>query len=367
MAGLTQGISLGRLGPIPIRLDPSLFVILALIGYTPGVTLNEILVWVFVAAFCILVHELGHAVAFLAFGRKPSVLLYGFGGVTSAEGGMGPWSSLATSLAGPIAGFGLGGLILLGGMSAGSPEPGSLLQAAYRYGLFACFGFGILNLLPILPLDGGAALAAFLRGLQGPSGEQAARYVSIAVASLLALVALRFGQIFAGLFGVMFAAQNYQEAKRHREGPQRAQLQEAYKTLFGPRPADAAEPARRILTGQTGKASADLKEVAAEVLVWAELARRDTAGARAALSLRPERHPTDHRPVGRLAEAAVALAEGAGEQAVAVLATCLDAGEHAPPDVLFPLLEQAEVLPELWSRLGPEGREGLQRMHASRR
>ena len=364
MAALTQGISLGRLGPIPIRLDPSLFVILALIGYTPGVTLNEIVVWVVVAAFCILVHELGHAVAFLAFGRRPSVLLYGFGGVTSAEGGMGPWASLTTSLAGPIAGFGLGGLILLGGMSAGSPDPGSLLHTAYRYGLFACFGFGILNLLPILPLDGGAALAAFLRGVQGPSGEQVARYVSIAVASLLALVALRFGQLFAGLFGVMFAAQNYQEVKRHRESPQRDQLQEAYEALFGPRPADAAEPARQILAG---KASGDLKEVAAEVLVWAELARGEVVGARAALGLRPERHPTDHRPVGRLAEAAVALVEGAGEQALSVLASCLDSGEHAPPDVLFPLLEQAEVLPDLWSRLGPEGREVLQRMHASRR
>jgi len=364
MAGLGQGFSLGRLGPIPIRLDPSLFIILALIGYTPGVTLNEILVWVVVAAFCILVHELGHAVAFLAFGRQPSVLLYGFGGVTSAEGGMGPWSSLTTSLAGPIAGFGLGGLILLGGMSAGSPADGTLLHTAYRYGLFACFGFGILNLLPILPLDGGAALAAFLRGVQGPSGEQVARYVSIGVASLLALVALRFGQVFAGLFGVMFAAQNYQEVKRHREQPQRQQLQDAYDALFGPNPAGAADAARRILAG---KASGDLKEVAAEVLAWAELARGDIAGARAALSLRPERHPTDHRPRGRLAEAAVALAEGGGDAAVAVLATSLDAGEHGPPDVLFGLLERAEVLPDLWSRLGPEGRAVLQRMHASRR
>lgn len=365
MVPLGQGFSLGRLGPIPIRLDPSLFVILALIGYTPGVTLNEILVWVVVAAFCILVHELGHAVAFLAFGRKPSVLLYGFGGVTSAEGGMGPWPSLVTSLAGPVAGFGLGGLILIGGMSGAGPDSGTLLHAAYRYGLFACFGFGILNLLPILPLDGGAALAAFLRGVQGPQGEQVARYISIGFAAVLALLALRFGQIFLGLFGVMFAAQNYQDVKRHRENPQREQLQGAYEALFGPRPGDAAGPARQILDG--GKASTDLKEVAAEVLTWAELSRGDVAAARAALGRRPERHSTDHRPVSRLAEAAVALGEGAGQQAVAVLASSLDAGEHGPPDVLFPLLESAGVLPDLWGRLGPQGREVLQRMHAARR
>jgi len=185
MARLGEGISLGRLGPIPIRLDPSLFLILGLIGYRKDVTLNEILVWVVVAAFCILVHELGHAVAFLSFGRKPSVLLYGFGGVTSAEGGLGPWASLTTSLAGPVAGFGLGGLILLAAMTGGAPQSGTLVHTAFLDGLWACFGFGVFNLLPILPLDGGAAVAAFLRGVRGPSGEQVARYISIAFAALL--------------------------------------------------------------------------------------------------------------------------------------------------------------------------------------
>ena len=348
---------------MPLRIDPSLFVVLGLIGYSDGIPLNEmIFIWVSVAAFCILIHEVGHAMAFLTFGRKPSILLYGFGGVTSAQGGMGPWSSLVTSLAGPIAGFGLGGLILLGGLF-GSLQDGSLLYAAWFYGLYACFGFGILNLVPILPLDGGAALAAFLRGVQGPKGEQTARYVSIAVAGTLALVGLRAGQLFLGLFALMFAAQNYQELKRHREEPQREQVRDAYQALFSGRPEAAATGARQVLAG---KASADLREIAAETVVWAELARADVGAARAALSLRPERHPTDHRPVSRLPEAAVALAEGAGEPAVAVLASSLDRGESGPPNVLFPLLEQWAVLPDLWSRLGPEGREALQRMHAAR-
>jgi len=362
-AVLGRGINLGRLGPIPIRVDPSLFIILGLIGYRDQVTLAEILVWVLVASFSILVHELGHGVAFLAFGRKPSILLYGFGGVTSAEGGLGPWSSLTTSLAGPIAGFGLGGLILLGGLFVGGPEQGTLAYTAWYDGLFACFGFGVLNLLPILPLDGGAALAAFLRGVQGPSGEQVARYVSIAVASVLALVGLRFGQVFAGLFGIMFAAQNYQELKRHRQEPQRDQVQAAYDALFAGRPEAAAQGARQVLAG---KAAADLKEIAAETVVWAELARGDVGAARSALDLRPERHPTDHRPFGRLPEAAVALVEGGGAQALAVLAASLDQGEVGPPNVLFPLLERMGVLADLWNRLGEPGRETLQRMHAAR-
>ena len=222
-----QGISLGRLGPVPIRLDPSLFVILALLGYRDKVTLNEVLVWVFVAAFCILVHELGHAVAFLTFGRKPSILLYGMGGVTSAEGGMGPWSSLVTSLAGPIAGFGLGGILLLGGLFAGTPEQGTLPYVAWRDGLWACFGFGVFNLLPILPLDGGAALSSFLQGVMGPKGEQVARYVSIAAAGALALFLLSIGEIFGVMFCALFGAQNYQALKRSQDEPQRDEMRAA--------------------------------------------------------------------------------------------------------------------------------------------
>jgi Zn-dependent protease len=359
---LGRGINLGKLGPIPIRIDPSLFVILGLIGYYDGVTLNQILVWVAVAAFCIFVHELGHAIAFLGFGRKPSILLYGFGGVTSAEGGMGPWSSLVTSLAGPIAGFGLGVLLVLEGRYVGL-ERGTLLYDAWRDGLFACFGFGILNLLPILPLDGGAALAAFLRGVQGAKGEQSARYVSIAVAGGLALLGFRYGQAFAGLFGIMFAAQNYQELKRHRDEPERDRLQKAYDLLYAGRTAEAAEGARQVLAGT---AAPGLKEVAAEIIVWAALARGDASAAREALSLRPPRHVTDHRPVRRLPEAGVALAEGAGQRTVAVLVASLDQGELAPPNVIFPLLEWSGVLPDLWSRLGPSGRETLQRLNASR-
>ncbi len=361
VATVGQGISLGRLGPIPIRLDPSLLIILALFGYRPGVTLNEVLVWVFVAAFCILVHELGHAVAFLTFGRKPSILLYGMGGVTSAEGGMGPWSSLVTSLAGPIAGFGLGGLILLAGLFVGSLEQGTLLYVAWRDGLWATFGFGVFNLLPILPLDGGAAVSAFLRGVVGPKGELVARYVSIGVAGALGLFLLNLGEIFAAIFCGFFLAQNFAALKQDRDEPQREQMREAYDALFAGRPVAASEGARRVLAS---KASGDMRELAAETVVWAELARGEVGEARAALGLRPERHPTDHRPVGRLPEAAVALAEGGGDQAVAVLAASLDQGEYAPPKVLFPLLERSGVLPDLWNRLGPDGREALQRMHA---
>jgi hypothetical protein len=197
----------------------------------------------------------------------------------------------------------------------------------------------------------------------GPKGEQVARYVSIAVAGALALFLLSIGEIFGVMFCALFGAQNFQALKRDRDEPQRVLMRDAYEALFAGRPVAASEGARRVLAG---KGPSDLKELAAETVVWAELARGEVGAARTALGLRPERHPTDHRPVNRLPEAAVALAEGGGQQALVVLAASLDQGEYGPPNVLFPLLERSGMLPDLWNRLGPDGREALQRMHASK-
>src|SRR5438128_1067421 len=105
------GLTIFRKGEFVVRVDPSMFVILAMLGYYPGVTLRDVLVWVAVASGCVLVHELGHALAFAAFGSTPQVLLYGMGGLTSARGSFSSARSVVISLAGPVAGFGLGGAV----------------------------------------------------------------------------------------------------------------------------------------------------------------------------------------------------------------------------------------------------------------
>jgi hypothetical protein len=64
-------------------------------------------------------------------------------------------------------------------------------------------------------------------------------------------------------------------------------------------------------------------------------------------------------------EAAVALAEGAGDPAAAVIAASLDKGEWAPPNVLIPLLERTGALPIVQARVGPEGAELLAKLQAA--
>jgi Zn-dependent protease len=352
---LRMGITLFRRGEFSVKVDPSLFVILAILGFDPGVPfrLDHLLAWIGVAAGCILVHELGHALAFAAFGATPQVLLYGMGGLTSARGSFSAAKSVIISLAGPIAGFGIGGVFWLVG--PGSTE---LSHAIYVDGLIATFGFGILNLLPVLPLDGGSALLSLFKLAHVPDADRLARYVSIGVAGLGALYLLRRPG-FTWIFPLMFLGQNLADLKRMKEEPTRDRVRAAFHALLGGRPGEAAQIAAEVLAQRP---SHEIAEIAAETLVWSQLALGQVAEARASLGLRPGRPAGDLRPVERLPEAAVALAEGAGDSAVAVIAASLDNGEWAPPNVLIPLLERTGTLPAVQARLHPQGAELLAKL-----
>lgn len=352
-----MGFTILRIGGFSITLDPSLIVILGLLGYQPGLSLQDVLIWIAVAAGCILVHELGHALAFAAFGATPSVLLYGMGGLTSASGSFSAGRSVIISLAGPVAGFGAGGAFWLIG-----PGDTHVSRLVWVFGLFATFGFGVLNLLPVLPLDGGNALMSLLQLARVADAERIARYVSIAVAGAAALYLLRGGFGFSWIFPVMFVGQNVADLRRMREEPARERVREAFRSLLAGRPDHAARLAGEVLSERP---SHDVAEVAAETLVWSRLALGQVDEARRSLDLRPGRPPGDRRPVERLPEAAVALAEGGVDAAVPVIASSLDRGEWAPPNVLIPLLERSGALAAVQSRVGPDGAVILAKLQAA--
>ncbi len=84
-----------RIGDIPVRVDTTFWVIMGLFGVQRatvggGIDIALVVEWIVLVFVGILVHELGHAVAFRSFGRTPSVVLYGMGGLTSAAGGLTP-------------------------------------------------------------------------------------------------------------------------------------------------------------------------------------------------------------------------------------------------------------------------------------
>jgi membrane-associated protease RseP (regulator of RpoE activity) len=111
------------------------------------------------------------------------------------------------------------------------------------------FGWGIVNLLPMLPLDGGNVMMQVMHGLTKGRGERPARILSVAVAGLALALAYKAQSWWGGLLSASFIASNWRglrdlSAREHDE-PMRAALKEAYAALEakdGPRILALARP-----------------------------------------------------------------------------------------------------------------------------
>src|SRR4051794_8185759 len=187
-----------HVGPFPVAVAPSFLIAAVILGYSDD--LVSVLTWMVVVFVSVLVHELGHAVIGKAFGGRPEIQLEGFGGVTFPRlaAPPTPGRQIVLSLAGPLAGLLLGA----GALAADRlliPTPGSLPAILIRDFKFTSVAWAVLNLLPILPLDGGQVLLALLQAMRKRPSVRAASVVSgmVAVAAALAAWALFEQQIAA--------------------------------------------------------------------------------------------------------------------------------------------------------------------------
>lgn len=169
-----------------------------------------------VAAFTVIVHELGHCWAYRRYGQEPSVMLWGLGGLTFGQAKLPPKKKIVVSIAGPLT-----ALILLGipgyylstqvftTFYAG-PDfrwfPQLITHDLYWFALL----WSLLNLLPILPLDGGHVVEAVLELVHGEPRKQTARLVSVVAGVVFGLWGLLFlFNAFILLLGLGLAALNF--------------------------------------------------------------------------------------------------------------------------------------------------------------
>jgi Zn-dependent protease len=183
---------------------------MALLGYLYGLPLQYLALWIVIATLAVLTHEYGHAFAARACGAEPHIALVGFGGVTSFTPAH-PLSrarSLGISLAGPAVGLVLGGAAWLA-MNAYGPglTEGGWQDVSLQLARWTCLGWSVLNLLPILPLDGGQAMRELLPGDPATRTRRAA-LVSIVAAVLAAVLAYLLGQLPVALFMLFFGLNN---------------------------------------------------------------------------------------------------------------------------------------------------------------
>lgn len=178
-----------RLFRFPVRVHPLFWLGAAILGANAlnhGIVI--FLIWVAVVFVSILVHELGHALAFRAFGADSHIVLYVFGGLAVPWGDVrGRWRRIVISLAGPVAGFLLCGAIYASEAFTPWADHNEPTFFLYWYLFGVNLYWGIFNLLPVVPLDGGRVSEEVCGIIWKRNGLRVALEISIAVAGLVAL------------------------------------------------------------------------------------------------------------------------------------------------------------------------------------
>ncbi len=195
----------------------------------------------------ILIHELGHAIAFRYFGKPSRIVLYWMGGLAIPDRVSGGWmgkragsplnsnQQIVVSLAGPVFGFLLaaalvGVVYLIGGQMVindlnAIPLPQPILEGtvfADTQPMFVLLWGGIalniilnvFNLVPIYPLDGGQVARQVMIQMDPQDGARNSIFLSIGAAVLIAVFCFSIKETFMAVFFGFMAYSNYQTLQR---------------------------------------------------------------------------------------------------------------------------------------------------------
>jgi stage IV sporulation protein FB len=193
-------------------------------------------IWIAVCFGSILLHEFGHVLAFRLFGTPADVILYAWGGLAVPHCDLcGTLARFVVALAGPSAGFLLAAIALwatgFGGGSIhldwhfGLPALYALPPVASAAGfrsypyhwyvllndlLFVNFYWGLINLLPVYPLDGGHAARAVFEHRNPFNGRRQSLILSAVVAGAFALVGVAERSLYLVVIFAIMAVSSLQ-------------------------------------------------------------------------------------------------------------------------------------------------------------
>lgn len=323
---------------IPVRVDLSFLVVAVLLGLSSSRDPVLLILWVAIVFVSVLWHELGHAFLSRAFGATPRIELYAMGGLTSypSLAAIGPGRDILISLAGPAFGLLLGGLVWAAAQAALIPLEQPVAQAIVLNLLWVNVGWGILNLVPMLPLDGGRVMEGLLNAATRGRGEAPALVISLLVAVAAAVAAYRTGLTWAALLAVFFGANNLMSLQRRRDATRHedygARLADAYRLLRERDLAGASATASRVLAKALDGA---IRVRAAYLHMWTQLLQGQAGDAAETI----EQNELDRR-VEQLQEGDAYRALGGAGRAAELLQRAFDA---KPSDATGALLARALI------------------------
>ncbi|GAB4184563.1 MAG: hypothetical protein Tsb0015_00680 [Simkaniaceae bacterium] len=202
-------------GNIPLSISPFFWLVAALIGFVYTQNFIGTLIWIAIIFISVLFHEYGHALTSLFFGQRPRIALVPFGGVTYPEGPrIKLWKEFLVVFNGPLFGF---ILYLLATLLLQIPVLNQpiLFQSIKSLQLINLF-WTILNLLPIMPMDGGHLLRIVLESFFGVKGLKYTLMTSLVISLVFSLAFFLVGAFLVGAIFFLFAYQNFETWRRMR-------------------------------------------------------------------------------------------------------------------------------------------------------
>ncbi|MCP4901692.1 MAG: hypothetical protein GY906_32410 [bacterium] len=208
-----------RLFGFPVRAEFWILVTAVFIG-PRSEGLPRLLMWIASVLVGILIHELGHAFAARSYGLQPSIALHAFGGTTSWAAPVqlrrGPRA--VVTAAGPAIGISVGLLLLLIRVAFGVPSS-ELIGALLAYLVWVNLGWGLLNLLPIFPLDGGQLVMVGAEAAAGARGRVLALGLSLFVLAAAAVWAILTRNLWLILMCGLLGWSNIAQFRLIQRGP----------------------------------------------------------------------------------------------------------------------------------------------------
>jgi len=199
--------------------------------------LRYLLLWCGTVLVSLLVHEMGHALAYRWFGQSARIVLHHIGGVAIAD----PWGSrggraahrpverLLISAAGPLAQLALAATIVAVLRTGGYAVPfplasvsdalgldegrpiGSRPLAALAYFLLSVNVFWpLLNLVPVPPLDGGQIVREGLAAVGVADARRIAAFIGVVAGGLVAWWGYTHGEPYLGIMFAMLTVSCFQ-------------------------------------------------------------------------------------------------------------------------------------------------------------
>jgi Zn-dependent protease len=187
---------------VPVRIEPWFFIIPAIALQTRDVA--GALTWTVLILLGVLAHEFGHAFAMKRYGFQPAILLHGLGGLTQfpPHANPTPKQSFFITLAGPAMGLALG-LVAYAAQQL-VPAPSPALATALSDAVYINVLWSFVNLLPVLPWDGGHLLEAGLMWGTKKRHDRLVGGVSVVLGGLIVALAVFWQRSFLlGYLGAM--------------------------------------------------------------------------------------------------------------------------------------------------------------------